>query len=164
MVKEEIYDYLKSKNIDFEVTNHQAVFSMDELSQVNFPYQQCYAKNLFVTDSKKTKYFLITVKGSKRVDLKEFRANCIVPTSRLSFASPQELFEKMELLPGSVSPFGLLNSKDKNIIFYIDEDFWLGNKKIGIHPNINTATVWLNVDDLVKIIKEKGFSVYKTKL
>ena len=87
-----------------------------------------------------------------------------MPTSRLSFASPQEPFEKMELLPGSVSPFGLLNSKDKDIIFYIDEDFWLDNKKIGIHPNINTATVWLNVDDLVKIIKEKGFSVYKTKL
>ena len=38
MVKEEIYAYLKSKNIDFEVTNHQAVFSMDELSQVDFPY------------------------------------------------------------------------------------------------------------------------------
>ena len=27
---------------------------------------------------------------------------------------------------------------------------------IAVHPNENTATVWLNVNDLVEIIKEHG--------
>ena len=27
---------------------------------------------------------------------------------------------------------------------------------IGVHPNDNTATVWLNVMDLIEIIKEHG--------
>lgn len=31
-----------------------------------------------------------------------------------------------------------------------------GKGTIGIHPNENTAAVWLKVDDLIDIIKEHG--------
>ena len=46
---------------------------MDEICDVVLPHPECDAKNLFVRDDKKREYFLITVKGNKRVDLKEFR-------------------------------------------------------------------------------------------
>ena len=46
---------------------------MDEVCDVVLPHPECDAKNLFVRDDKKREYFLITVKGNKRVDLKEFR-------------------------------------------------------------------------------------------
>ena len=88
MTKQETYDFLDAKNIEYEITEHKAVFSMDEVCDVVLPHPECDAKNLFVRDDKKRGYFLITVKGNKRVDLKEFRK--VHGTRPLSFASAEE--------------------------------------------------------------------------
>ena len=79
---------------------------MAELSNIEIPYPEYDAKNLFVRDDKKRNYYLITVKGDKRVNLKEFRKNNTRP---LSFASADDLMGIMGLVPGAVTPLGLLN-------------------------------------------------------
>lgn len=158
MNKQEVYDFIKSKNIWHEITEHEAVFNMDELSKIEVPYNDCDAKNLFVRDDKKENYYLITVKGNKRVDLKEFRKRYDVrPIS--FFASAEDLMKYLNLIPGSVSPLGLLNDKERKVKFYLDDSFFKDDKIIGIHPNDNTATVWLKVDDLINIIKEHGSKI-----
>ena len=48
-------------------------FNMEELSGIDLLYPEADAKNLFVCDDKKSKYYLISVKSDKRVDLKEFK-------------------------------------------------------------------------------------------
>ena len=162
MNKQEIYDFLKSKNIWYEITEHKAVFNMDELSEIEIPYPEYDAKNLFVRDDKKRNYYLITVKGNKRVDLKEFRNNN--NTRPLSFASEQDLMSIMNLIAGSVTPLGLLNDNELKVIFYLDKDFLNGKQIIGVHPNDNTATLWLKVTDLIDIIKEHGNQVNVVEL
>ena len=162
MNKQEIYDFIESKNIWHEITEHKAVFNMDELSEIEAPYPEYDAKNLFVRDDKKRNYYLITVKGNKRVDLKEFRNNN--GTRPLSFASEQDLMSIMNLIAGSVTPFGLLNDKDLKVVFYLDKDFLKDKQIIGIHPNENTATLWLKVEDLIDIIKEHGNQVNVVEL
>ena len=157
MDKQAIYDFIKNKNIWYEITEHKAVFNMEELSEIEVPYPEYDAKNLFIRDDKKMNYYLITVKGDKRVNLKEFRNKNA--TRPLSFASEQDLMNIMNLIPGSVSPFGLLNDKELKVKFYLDKDFLNDKKIIGIHPNDNTATVWLKEEDLVEIIKENGNKV-----
>lgn len=157
MNKQDIYGFIKNRNIWYEITEHKAVFTMNELSDVNLPYPESDAKNLFIRDDKKNNYYLITVKGNKKVDLKEFRHKN--NTRPLSFAKEQELMDVMQLTPGSVTPLGLLNDKDLKVTFYLDRDF-LGDKEIiGVHPNDNTATLWLKVNDLINIIREHGNSV-----
>lgn len=157
MNKQEVYDFIKSKNIWHEITEHEAVFNMDELSKIEVPYNDCDAKNLFVRDDKKENYYLITVKGNKRIDLKEFRKRYDVRP--ISFASAEDLMKYLNLIPGSVSPLGLLNDKERKVKFYLDDSFFKDDKIIGIHPNDNTATVWLKVDDLINIIKEHGSKI-----
>ncbi len=157
MNKNEIYDYLKRKNIWYEITEHKAVYNMAELSEIDIPYPECDAKNLFVRDDKKRNYYLITVKGNKRVDLKEFRQKN--NTRALSFASENDLMNIMHLLPGSVTPLGILNDEERKINVFIDKDFKESPYIIGVHPNDNTATVWLKIDDLINIIKEHGNQV-----
>ncbi len=157
MNKQEIYDFIKSKNIWHEITEHKAVFNMNELLEIEVPYPEYDAKNLFVRDDKKRNYYLITVKGDKRVDLKEFRRQN--NTRPLSFASEQELMSIMNLIAGSVTPLGMLNDKELKVAFYLDKDFLNGKQIIGIHPNENTATLWLKVEDLISIIKEHGNEV-----
>ena len=68
--KEEIYKFLDSSGILYSVTEHEAVYNMEELANVRLPYPECDAKNLFVCDDKKNNYYLISVKNNKRVDLK----------------------------------------------------------------------------------------------
>jgi len=157
MNKQEIYDYLKEKNIWHEITEHEAVYNMEELSKVEILYPEYDAKNLFVRDEKKLNYYLITVRGDKRVDLKLFRKQN--NTKPLSFAKEEDLMEIMNLIPGAVTPLGLLNDKELKVKFYLDKDFLLDKKIIGIHPNDNTATIWLKVEDLLDIIKEHGNEV-----
>lgn len=152
MNKAEIYRFLTEHKISYEVTEHEAVYSMDELSSVELPYPEWDAKNLFVRDDKKQNYYLITVRGNKRVNLKEFRK--AHGLRNLSFASPDDLMKIMGLVPGSVSPLGLLNDDERRVHFFLDDDF--SGNLIGIHPNDNTATVWLQTDDLIKLIAEHG--------
>lgn len=157
MNKQEIYDYLKARNIWHEITEHKAVYNMEELKDVDLLYPEADGKNLFVRDDKKRNYYLITVKGDKKVNLKEFKEKN--NTRSLSFASENDLMNIMNLIAGSVTPFGLLNDSELKVQFYIDKDFMRDSHIIGVHPNDNTATVWLKVEDLIDIIKEHGNQV-----
>lgn len=89
--KQDIYDYLNKLGYDYEVIEHQAVHNMEELSEINLPHLETIAKNLFVCDEKKRNYYLITTKGDKRVDLKDFR--CKYGLSLLSLAKEEKLKE-----------------------------------------------------------------------
>lgn len=155
MNKQETYQYLKDHNIPFEITEHRAVYNMEELDSIDLPYPEGDAKNLFVRDDKKKNYYLITVKGDKCVNLKDFRkAHGLRP---LSFASPEDLKKYMDLTPGAVTPLGLLNVEGAPITMYLDAEF--KDSIIGVHPNENTATVWLQGDDLVALLRENGCEV-----
>ncbi len=156
MNKTEIYQYLTENNIWYEITKHEAVYNMEELKAVELPYPEWDAKNLFVRDDKKRNYYLITVKGEKRVDLKEFRKQNGL--RNLSFASEADLMEYMRLTPGAVSPLGLLNDPEHQVQLYLDAE--LAGNKIGVHPNDNTATVWMETDDLIKLIQNNGNEVH----
>lgn len=150
MNKDQIYEYLKEKNICFEITNHKAVYNMQELSLLDLPYKDNDAKNIFLCDDKKN-YYLITLKGDKRVDLKQFRKNN--NTRHLSFAKESELFDILGLTPGSVTPLGILNDENKKVVVFIDKAI---KGIVGVHPNDNTATIWIKIEDLINIIKEHG--------
>lgn len=49
---------------------------------------------------------------------------------------------------------GLLNDEERKVKFYLDLEF--KNELIGVHPNDNTATIWLKTNDLVSLVKEHG--------
>jgi Ala-tRNA(Pro) deacylase len=160
--KQEIYNFLKENSIWHEITEHVAVFNMEELDAVELPYPDADAKNLFVRDDKRRFYYLITVKGDKRVDLKDFRKT--YGTKPLTFVKPDELAEILGLIPGAVTPFGLLNDSEKKVVFYIDEAFKEEPGLIGVHPNDNTATVWLKAEDLIRIIENNGNVVHVVEI
>ena len=161
MNKQEVYEFLQAQGVTYEVTEHKAVYNMDELTEVELPYPEADAKNLFVRDDKKSSYYLITVRGGKRVDLQEFRK--VYGTRRLSFASAEDLERLLGLFPGSVTPLGLLNNAEKNVKLFLDSDFG-DDDLIGVHPNENTATVWLKAGDLVRLIREHGNEVEAVEL
>lgn len=152
MNKQETYQWLTDHQIPYEVTEHKPVFSMEDLRNVDLPYPEANAKNLFVHDRKKRHFYLILVRGEKRVDLKAFAQQQELKS--LSFCSEGDLMDILGLTPGSVTPLGLLNDDERRVHFFIDAEF-TGNK-VAAHPMENTATVWLNADDLVQLVRDHG--------
>ena len=155
--KQAIYDLLKEKGIRYDVVAHPAVFDMEALGELDLPHAEYNAKNLFVRDDKKRNYYLITVRGEKRVDLKDFRKK--QGTRRLSFASPEDMEALLGLTPGSVSPLGLLNDREHRVHYYLDQDLAGEEALVGMHPNENTASIWLKPADLIALIQEHGNEV-----
>lgn len=157
MDKQEIYEMLRERGIRFEAVEHKAVYNMDDLKDVDLPYPERDAKNLFLRDDKKRNFYLVTVAPDKRVDLKRFRQEH--GTRPLSFAPEKYLREILGLEPGAVTPLGLLNDEERQVRLFLDKAFFEGPALIGVHPNDNTATVYLKTEDLVRIVKEHGNEV-----
>ncbi|AMS10101.1 prolyl-tRNA editing protein [Limosilactobacillus oris] len=155
MNQAEVYQYLTEHGIDYEVTNHPAVFDMAAVADFPMPHPEANAKNLFVRDDKHRHYYLVTVKGEKRVDLKALSTQ--EGTRRLSFASEQDLQKYLDLTPGSVTPLGVLNDEQRKVEVMIDQELAAG--LVAVHPNINTATVWLKTSDLVQLLADHGNQV-----
>ncbi len=122
------------------------------MKQLDLPHADEIAKNLFVRDDKKQHYYLISVQEDKPIDLKNLRQK--IGSRRLSFASEKDLQEIMGLPKGAVTPFGLLNDENKRVKAFIDQRF--SKCLIGIHPNDNTMTLWLETTDLVMLLKNHG--------
>ena len=104
MNKNDIYILLNKNKIPYEINEHKPVYKMEDLETLNLPHSDCDGKNLFLKDDKKN-YYLITIKGNKKINLKEFKNKN--NTRSLSFASQKDLNEILNLNPGSVSPFGI---------------------------------------------------------
>ena len=94
MNRSDVLALLKSRGIPFELVEHKAVYNMADLAEIALPHPEADAKNLFVRDDKRQSFYLITVKGEKRVDLKAFRH--AHGTRPLSFASDEELAALIE--------------------------------------------------------------------
>lgn len=62
----------------------------------------------------------------------------------------------MGLTAGSVTPLGILNDETRKVKVFLDRDFLEMSGIIGVHPNDNTATIWLKTEDLANIIQEHG--------
>jgi Ala-tRNA(Pro) deacylase len=70
---------------------------------------------------------------------------------KLSFASDKRLLKYLGLLPGSVSPFGLITDMSKNVHVFLDENLAKA-EKISFHPNLNTASLVLSYHDFMRFL------------
>lgn len=149
----EIEEHLNSIGVSYIKHSHPPVFTCEEAAQHCAHIPGISSKNLLLQDEKKRRYFLVIVPDYKRADLKLLAPKLSV--KKLSFASPQTLKMLLNLDPGSVSPFGLLNDKQAKVELVIDQDIW-NSDIVTFHPNDNTATLQLAQEMFRKYLKTIG--------
>lgn len=147
--KENVYKKLDELNVKYRKVDHKAVFTMEEMAELNLENEDEIVKNIFIRDDKKTNYYLVLIAGNKRVNLKELRNN--LKLRPLTFASEEDLEKYLGLHKGSVTVLGVLNDTNHIVKVLIDEDI-KKFKEIGVHPNENTASIWLKLEDIEKIL------------
>lgn len=159
--RQRVYDYLDQLDFAFSVTEHPAVFSIDEMKGLGISLKGDVCKNLFLRDSAGKRHFLVTLPNDKVVPLKTLQQK--LGTSRLSFASPERLAKYLKLVQGEVTPFGLLNDEERGVELVFDAALE-ENPCLGVHPNDNTATVWISFNDLYRAVKAHGNRIHIVSL
>lgn len=86
-----------------------------------------------------------------------------LPTAKrhppLNFVADQDLMQRLDLIPGAVTPLGLLNDREYKMIFWLDKSFLVGSGLISVHLNNNAVTLWLKTKDLLRILEEDGTQI-----
>lgn len=152
MNKKETYQYLDVHKIHYERVEHPAVFTVEEAETLCLPHPEAGAKNLFLRDDKKQHYYLVTLRDHLTVNLKQLQQK--IGSRRLSFASEEDLQKILCLEKGSVTPLGLLNDSERKTQFYLDHYF--DGRLIAVHPNENTATIFLQTKELCSLLENHG--------
>lgn len=153
--KKGTYALLDKYHFAYEMHEHPAAYTIEELDTLDIPHKDLIVKNLFLRDDKKQKYYLVTVQGHKTVHLKALSQK--IRSRKLSFASEEDLKTLLGLEKGHVTPLGVLNDQQKKVIVVIDCS--LQGQRIGIHPMENTATVFLLLADVMALIAAHGHEV-----
>ena len=144
--------YLEKYNIEYKIYDHPAVFTVAESKSIKEKIPGKHTKCLFLKDENDN-FYLVAIPAEKRLDTKQLRKKFNL--KELNFASPEELKKELNLIPGSVSIFGMIYSK--SVFLILDKELW-NSKKVGFHPNINTSTIVVDHENL-----EKFFNTIKSK-
>ena len=148
-----ILDILGSLGIHYELDEHEAVFTIDEITALGLNKKGMIPVNLFLRDAAGKRHFLVIHDGANHTDLKTLRTQ--IGCSRLSFGSDERLMNHLGLTRGAVSPFGLINNAAHDVEVIIDDSI-KAQSILGFHPNVNTATVWITYPDFMKFIEACG--------
>lgn len=143
-----VYDLLDALKIGYERVDHEAVETMAacrEIDALLSPAAVC--KNLLLCDAHRRNFYLLMLRGEKRLDCKRIAGQLGGP--RLSFAPAQALEELLGLGVGAVSVLGLMNDHGGNVQLLVDADL-LGEASIGCHPCVNTSTLRIGTSDLLE--------------
>ena len=141
MTSEELTSYMDSNDIPYQIFHHEPIFTVAEGEHLKAQIAGAHSKNLFMKD-KKGQFFLLSLLDHKQVDLKALSRD--YGKRGLSFAKAEDLMRLLRLLPGSVTPYGLLFDTQKEICFLLDEDF-LQYPQVNFHPMRNDRTIRLDI-------------------
>lgn len=143
--EEKLYELLDSLGIKYVRYEHKPVYTVEEADNldIDIPGQHC--KNLFLRNKKGNIHYLVLADSKKYIDLKALSKE--IGSSGLSFASEERLKKYLGLKTGAVSPFGLINDVEKQVIVLIDKGL-TDKDLVNFHPNVNTATIGLSYRDL----------------
>ena len=152
---QQVANKLQELGITFDVEEHPPVFTTEQADSYIEGMEGVRTKSMFLTNRKKTQYYLLIMNDKKRLDMDDFKVQ--VGADRIRMASLDSLAEKMTLPAGTVSPFGLLNNEEKDILVYFDKDI-VSEDIMTFHPNTNEKTIFIKSKDLFRFLESIGFT------
>tara|TARA_Y100000768_G_scaffold139171_1_gene103695 strand:- start:482 stop:994 length:513 start_codon:yes stop_codon:yes gene_type:complete len=156
LTKTDLFDLLSAKNLDFQIHDHDPLFTVEDSANLRGFIDGAHTKNLFLKN-KKNNFFLLSCDENAIVDLKKFSKS--IDAKNLSFANNDYLDKFLKIKPGSVSPYALLNDKNNIVDFYLDEKLYK-SEKINYHPLINTTTITTKTSIFINFLLENNKKIH----
>jgi len=150
---EDLFGFLDGLGIAHATVAHVPVHTVAESRDLKAGMPGGHSKNLFLKD-KNGRLFLVVAEAEARIDLKRLHGP-LGARGRLSFGSPELLFERLGVRPGSVTPFGLLNDRDGTVSVILDAGL-MAHDPVNFHPLHNGATTAVAPGDLIRFLEATG--------
>ena len=156
LTKTDLFELLSAKDLDFQIHDHDPLFTVEDSEKLRGNIIGAHTKNLFLKN-KKNNFFLFSCDENSRVDLKKFSKS--INAKNLSFANEEYLEQLLGIRPGSVSPYALLNDKNNVVEFYLDEKIF-NSDDINYHPLINTTTITMKTSKFISFLLENNKKIH----
>jgi Ala-tRNA(Pro) deacylase len=151
---------LEKHGIPFEYISHPPVFTCDQAEQLrpetDATNQAVSTKNLFLSDKKGRRNFLVMTACEKRLDLKALAQR--IGVKKLRFGSEERLVSHLGVKRGAVTVLGLINDTQQRVELWVDDQIWQGERYM-CHPLVNTATLVLSKESLERFFEISGHKV-----
>jgi len=141
------YDCLDELGIGYHRMDHHVTSSIEMCKEVEAILGCEVCKNLLLTNRQMTDVYLLVMPGDKPFKTRILSKQ--IGTSRLSFATAEQMEQLLDITPGSLTVLGVMNDKANAVRVLIDRDILL-REYIGCHPCINTSSLRIATPDVLE--------------
>jgi Ala-tRNA(Pro) deacylase len=149
----ELFAALDRLGIAHPTVSHPPLFTVEQSRSLRGAIAGGHTKNLFLRD-KKGALFLVTALEDAAIELKSLHLQ-LGASGRFSFGSSDLMMETLGVVPGAVTPFGVLNDIAGRVTVVLDAAL-MAHPVINAHPLINTMTTSIARQDLLKFLEATG--------
>ena len=153
-VERNTYALLDELRIPYTRVDHEEAATMDDCVSIGEVLGVDICKNLVLTPRNRSAFYLLCMPGDKPFLTKDFSKQ--IGSSRLSFATAEDMTELLGVQPGSASILSLMNDPAHRVTLAVDRQV-LEAEFFGCHPCRNTSSVKLKTKDVLEIfLKHTG--------
>ncbi len=150
-----VYQVLNELNIDFEYIEHPPAPTIEIARQYWKGHDAQHCKNIFFRNHKGNRHYLVIMDCEQNLAIHDIEKR--LKQGKLTFASEKRMQLYLGLMPGSVSPFGLIYDTAKNVHVFLDVNLQKA-QRISFHPNQNTASLIILFADFLRYMNFTGNS------
>ena len=146
---DELFRRLDELGISVRTLEHDPVFTVEEARAVRGKLEGGHTKNLFLRNQK-GKMWLVVCLEDRKVDLKALAAR--LGAGRFSFGSPGRLMKHLGVIPGAVTPFGIINDRTGAVRTVLERALF-DHRVLNFHPLDNARTTTIATEDLARFLE-----------
>ena len=142
------YDLLAKLHIPFTRVDHDPAFTMEDCAAISQVLGADICKNLVLTPRNRSAFYLLCLPGDQQFSTKVFSK--AVGSSRLSFATGEDMEMLLGVQPGSASVLGLMNDTEHRVTLELERSV-AESEYFGCHPCRNTSSLRLRTADVLHV-------------
>ena len=146
-LEENIVETLKKSRIDYEVIEHEPVFTNPAMAEA-LGVSECQTVKSLVMTTKEKRTIVFVMPGDKKIDWKV--AAKTANTKKVGFAKPEEVKEMVGCEVGCVPPFGHMT----NLPIYFDGEL-MHQPAVYFNPGVHNKSFKVSPRDLKKLCLAK---------
>ena len=150
-----VLEFLRQHDIVFEMYEHPEAPTIDIAREYWHADGSKHCKNLFFRNHKGNRHYLVVFDCEQSLAIHDLEHR--LRQGKLSFASEKRMMRCLGLMPGSVSPFGLINDTQGEVHLFLDANL-REYPSLSFHPNDNTATVVITQEMFARYLDAVGAS------
>ena len=162
---DEVLLFLDKHSLGYELHTHPPLPTIELALEYWKEIDSVHCKNLFFRNHKGNRHYLVVFECHKELAIHSLEH--MLKQGKLSFASAERMERCLGLLPGSVSPLGLMHDLETKeltkehfpnghrVKLFLDRDLQIA-ERISFHPCDNTASVVLSNSDFMRFLEIWG--------